>query len=265
MCLKRGEKKPNQTSSGQSQREGEKNHPVLNGCLLAQVLSTICFYGKVKNYAFQKLCAFSSGPPSAHCPPLLGLLSLMALQNNNPWAFAVIKHKDFVPNESNCKRKAKTNSKWDFSHSVNLLYLELANNKLSSMWKNMQPLGYCRMVGIGWGHRTLLVSKLQYTMVSSPNLFLLLWGCILQAGLTLRSTHPPQRGRKALERTCGGITTHWRTCSCKSSKSGLSTKHIGRGQLSTLKSASVQRLNLSGMVVYKNKLHWKFISRWNGF
>lgn len=63
----------------------------------------------------------------------------MGLRNNNPWAFAVIKYKGLVPNESNCKREAKTNSKLDFSHSVNLLYLELANNKLNSMWKNMQP------------------------------------------------------------------------------------------------------------------------------
>lgn len=107
MCLKRGEKNP----VVKAKERGEKNLPVLNGCLLAQVLSAICFYGKVKSDAFQKLCTFSPGPPSALCPPLLGLLSLMALRNNNPWAFAVIKYKDLVPNESNCKREAKTNSK----------------------------------------------------------------------------------------------------------------------------------------------------------
>lgn len=112
----------------------------------------------------------------------LGFFSLMALRNNNLWAFAAIKYKNLVANESSSKREAKTNSKWDFSHSVNLLYLELANNKLNRMWKNMQPWGYRRMAGIGWEHGT------DTLWVSS--LFPLPLGCVLQAWLTLGSAYP---------------------------------------------------------------------------
>lgn len=131
---------------------------------------------------FRSFVLFLLAPLQPTVP--LGFFSLMALWNNNLWAFAAIKYKNLVANESNSKREAKTNSKWDFSHSVNLLYLELANNKLNSMWKNMQPWGYRRMAGIWWEHGT------DTLWVSS--LFPLPLGFVLQAWLTLGSAYPPR-------------------------------------------------------------------------